>query len=122
MPTLLLLAPVFLIFEVWQLAMGERYLGIKQIARGADPREMGPGEWVAFFWSSSLVAYAVWMASLLFIPEGRVHGLCLIAVTTAGLAVRRNCGIKWILVTMTFEGATRIGFLFYLSAMLWRRS
>ena len=39
-----LLAPLFLVFEVWQLVMSERYLGIKQIARGGNPREMGPAD------------------------------------------------------------------------------
>ena len=36
-----LLAPLFFTFELWQLVVSERYLGIKQIARGADPRALG---------------------------------------------------------------------------------
>ena len=44
MATLLLLAPLFLIFEIGQLVLCERYVGIKQIARGADPRALGLGE------------------------------------------------------------------------------
>ena len=39
MSALLLLAPVFMLFEVGQLYLSERYLGIKQIARNADPSE-----------------------------------------------------------------------------------
>src|ERR1700722_13731071 len=31
--SLALLAPLFLLFEIWQLVMSERYVGIKQIAR-----------------------------------------------------------------------------------------
>jgi len=35
--------------------------------------------------------------------------------------VRRNCGLKQILVVMTIEGAIRIGFLFALSVTAWHR-
>ena len=121
MSLLLYLAPLFLAFEAWQLVLSERYLGIKQIARGADPREMGPAEPVAFVWSVALILYAAWMLGLLLSVQGRVHGACLIATTAAGLAVRRNCGLKWILVTLTFEGAVRMGLLFSMCGMAWRR-
>jgi hypothetical protein len=121
MSPLLFLAPLFLAFEAWQLVLSERYLGIKQIARGADPREMGPAEPVAFAWSLALIVYGAWMVGLLFTVAGRVHGVCLIVTTLAGLSVRRNCGLKWILVTLTFEGAVRVGLLFSLCGMVWRR-
>src|ERR1043165_2465191 len=68
---LLLLAPLFLAFEVWQLVLSERYLGIKQIARGTDPRTLGLAEVTACIWSLSLIAYWFWMIALLFIPLGR---------------------------------------------------
>jgi hypothetical protein len=55
--SLLLLAPMFLVFEMWQLVVCERYLGIKQIARGADPRALGLGEITAFLWTTALVAW-----------------------------------------------------------------
>jgi len=106
-----LLAPLFLAFEAWQLAISERYVGIKQIARGADPREMGPGEGVAFLWTAGLLAT----------PTGRVYSLCLVAATVAGYSIRRNCGLKKILVVLTLEGAVRIGFLFGLSVTAWHR-
>jgi len=115
------LAPLFLIFEAWQLFLSERYLGIKQIARGADPREMGPTEAIAFFWSLGLLLYAAWMTALLFTPEGRVYGACLIATTLAGFAVRRNCGLKRILIVLTFEGAVRVGPLLSLCWVTWPR-
>ncbi len=117
-----LLAPVFLVFEAWQLAMGERYVGIKQIARGADPREMGPGEVVSFLWSAGLVAYAAWVLALLSSPMSRAYALALGAATLAGYSVRRNCPLKWILVVMTIEGSARIGFLFALSVIAWHRA
>ena len=46
---LLLLAPAFLLFEIWQLCIGDRCLGIKHSACGADLRERGLGEVTAFF-------------------------------------------------------------------------
>ncbi len=121
MLTLLLFAPAFLVFEVWQLVLSERYLGIKQIARGADPRELGLGEFTAFVWSVVLIAYWMWMLVLLTIPFGRVHGISLLAVTTLGFSLRRGSPLKWVLVILTFEGAIRVGLLFSLCAMAWRR-
>lgn len=119
--TLLIFAPLFLLFEMWQLVMGERYLGIKQIARNGDPRNLGLAEFTAFLWSSSLLLYALWMFSLLFSSLSRVHGLCLLAISGLGFSLRRNTGIKWVLVIMTFEGAVRVGLLISLIAMAWRR-
>jgi hypothetical protein len=76
--TLILCAPLFLVFEVWQLVLSERYLGIKQIARGADPRTLGLGEPTACVWSLALISYWVWMMLLLLVPTGRIHGLSLL--------------------------------------------
>lgn len=120
-PTLILFAPLFLIFEVWQLVLSERYLGIKQIARGADPRSLGLGEVTAFFWSSTLLLYWLWMMMLLFPPFGRVHGLSLLMITMIGFSLRRGSSLKWVLVILTFEGAIRIGLLLSLCVMAWRR-
>ncbi len=120
MNSLSFLAPVFLAFEVWQLAMCERYVGIKHIARGGDPREMGPSEWVACLWSSTLVVYGVWTILLLSSPGIRVYALGMVIVTAVAYPVRRNCGLKLILIVLTFEGAIRIGLLFALSFMAWR--
>lgn len=119
--TLLFFAPVFLVFEVWQLIVSERYLGIKQIARGADPRTLGLGEVTAFFWTTALVGYWLWMLLLLSTPAGRVHGLGLLLVSGIGFALRRGTPLKWILVILTFEGAIRVGLLFSMCALVWRR-
>jgi len=116
-----LLAPLFLLFELWQLAIGERYVGIKQIARGTDPREMGPGEVLAFFWSAGLALYAAWALALLASPMSRVYAFCLVATTAVGYMVRRNCGLTRILIVMTLEGSVRIGLLFALSVTAWHR-
>ena len=121
MIVLLLLAPLFLVFEVWQLVISERYLGIKQIARNGDPRTLGLSEVVAFFWTTMLFIYWLWMATLLVVPFARVQSLCLLATSAIGFALRRNTGLKWILVILTFEGALRIGLLLSLTFMAWRR-
>src|SRR6266542_5362039 len=114
MLTLILLAPLFLVFEVWQLFLSERYLGIKEIARSADPRSLCLGEVTACIWSVSLISYWLWMLLLLFMPLGRVHGLSLLVVTTLGFSLRRGSPLKWVLVILTFEGAIRVGLLFSL--------
>lgn len=119
--TLALAAPLFLVFEVWQLVIGERYLGIKQISRGADPRALGLGEITAFLWCLLLFAYWTWMVLLLTVPFGRAQAAGLLLVSAIGYTLRRGAHLKWILVILTFEGALRVGFLVSLCVMLWRR-
>lgn len=118
--TLLLFAPLFLIFEVWQLVLSERYLGIKQIARGADPRTLGLRESTAFFWSVLLIAYWIWMLLLLALSPVRIHAAGLLAMSVLGFSLRRGARFKWILVILTFEGAIRVGLLLSLCAAAWR--
>ena len=114
-------APLFLGFELWQLVIAERYVGIKQIERGTDPRELGLGQATAAAWSLALVAYWVWLFLMLFQPWGRLQVLLMILVFTGGFLVRRGCGLKWLLVVLTFEGSIRIGMLLSLCALAWRR-
>lgn len=121
MPSLVFFAPLFLLFELWQLVISERYLGLKQIARRADPRELGLRELTAFFWSAGLVFYWLWMFMLLLQPFGRAQAACLVAVTLLGFSLRRNCGLKWVLVILTLEGGLRIGMLGSLCVLAWRR-
>jgi hypothetical protein len=123
MSTLLLLAPLFLVFEGWQLVLGERYLGVKQIARNGDPRELGMSEFTAFCWSITLFVYWLWMLCLLAVPLpfARLHSGLLLSVSAVGYLLRRNTGIKWVLVILTFEGAVRIPLLISLVALAWRR-
>jgi hypothetical protein len=117
---LFVFAPAFLAFEIWQLVVAERYLGLKQIARGTDPRELGLGEITAAGWSLGLLAYWAWMALMLIQPWGRLQVLLLIGVSGLGFLVRRSCGHKWVLVALTFEGAVRIGMLLTLCLVGWR--
>lgn len=118
---MILLAPLFLIFEMWQLVLSERYLGIKQIARGADPRTLGLGEPTAFVWSIAIIAYALWLLLMLAAPIGRGHALALMFITGVGFSLRRGSPLKWILVILTFEGAIRVGLLISMCALAWRR-
>lgn len=114
------LAPLFLAFEVWQLFVAERYLGIKQIARGVDPRTLGLGEMTAFVWSATILAYWAWMVVLTTAPIGRVHGVVLFIISLLGYIARRGSPLKWVLVILTLEGAIRIGLLFSLCVIVWR--
>jgi len=110
-----------MLFEVWQLVLCERYLGIKQIARGVDPRDLGLGEVTAFCWTAVLFVYWFWMLFLLALPYGRLGAIGLLVITTLGFSLRRGAPLKWILVILTFEGAIRIGLLLYLCVVLWLR-
>ena len=121
MDTLILLAPLFLVFEFWQLVLGERYVGIKQIARNADPRTLGLGELTAFFWSAAILLYWLWMLLLLASSLSRVFSLGLLIVSAIGFSLRRGTGLKWVLVILTFEGALRISLLGGLCWTAWRR-
>ncbi len=116
-----LLAPLFLVFEVWQLVASERYLGVKQIRVNADPRTLPMAGWMAAVWAGGLLMYFTWMFMLLPHPVGRAQGVVLIAITALGYALRMSCGLKWVLVVLTFEGSIRIGMLVSLFASSWRR-
>ena len=114
------LAPLFLVFELWQLVIGERYLGIRQIKAGADPRELPMAKGLAVTWSLGLIAYSFWMVSLLLHPLGRAQGVVLLLVTAIGYGLRATLSLKWTLVILTFEGSVRIGMLLSLLGMTWR--
>jgi hypothetical protein len=116
-----LLAPLFLVFEVWQLVLSERYMGIKQIKVNGDPRALPMARWLAASWSGGLIIYGLWMFTLLLHPVGRAQGLVLLVTTAIGYGLRSTCGIKWVLVVLTFEGSVRVGMLVSLFATSWRR-
>ena len=122
MSTLAALAPAWIAFEVVQLVVCERYLGIKQIQAGVDPRRQGPSELVSFCWTACIVLYWGWMLTMLYTRAGTAQIIALLIVSMLGFALRRICQLKWILVILTFEGAIRIGMLVSLTAMLWRAS
>ena len=115
-----LLAPLFLVFELWQLVVSERYLGIWQIKVNADPRELPMQTWMAATWAGGLIIYYVWMVTLLLHPTSRAQGVILLLTTAVGYALRSTNGLKWVLVVLTFEGSIRVGMLLSLVGMAWR--
>ena len=115
-----LLAPLFLVFELWQLVVSERYLGIRQIKVNADPRELPMQTWMAATWAGGLIIYYVWMVTLLLHPTSRAQGVILLLTTAVGYALRSTNGLKWVLVVLTFEGSIRVGMLISLVGMAWR--
>jgi hypothetical protein len=116
-----LLSPLFFAFELCQLFIGERYLGIKQIRVNADPRDLPMPNWMAALWSSGLIAYGLWMFTLLLHPLSRAQGAVLLAITFLGYLLRSTTSLRWTLVILTFEGAIRIGMLLSLLGMTWRQ-
>lgn len=116
-----LAAPLFLLFELGQLVIAERYLGIRQIRARVDPRELPMPAWLAAAWSSGLIVYHLWMFTLLVHPVGRAQGVVLLAVSALGYSLRSLCGLNWVLVILTFEGSIRIGMLLSLAVATWRR-
>lgn len=119
-PLLLYLAPLCLVFEVWQLVVAERHLGIRQIERGVDPRDGGPGEFLSFLWGGGIVLYWVWMILMLIPKDGRPQVVCMLIISLLGYSLRRNSALKWILVILTLEGAVRIGMIISLIGGVWR--
>jgi len=110
---LVLLAPFFMVFDIVQLLVAERYIGVKQIRAGMHPLEMDrkPPDWAVFLWIAGLVALWLYMIALLFDPRGGLHGGIMLLVSVGGFALRRIMGIKWALVLMTIETAIRLGML-----------
>jgi hypothetical protein len=114
------LTPAWIGFEVLQLILFERYLGVKQIRANLDPRRGQPSEAVAFTWIFFATLYAIWMAAMLYVHAGVTQVVALLATTLVGYSLRRICGMRWVLVVLTFEGAIRIGMLISLGFLLWR--
>ncbi|MEI6861278.1 MAG: hypothetical protein WCL04_03405 [Verrucomicrobiota bacterium] len=130
-PLLLLLAPLFAFFELWQLVLAERYMGVKQYARnsGPHPRELGPGEGLALVCIVGILFNWFYMLGLVATKFSRLVAIVMLAVSLFGLTARRQFGERWWrrfgvrlgLVLLTFEGAIRLGLLGFLWREAWRR-
>ena len=120
MSPLAALAPAWIGFEVLQLVLCERYLGIRQIQVGKDPRQEGPHQAIAFSCVALTVLYWAWMVGMLVAHIGMVQVVALMVVSLCGHTIRRVCGLRWVLVVLTFEGAIRIGMLVSLTLILFR--
>lgn len=121
MDLLLYLSPLWIVFEAWQLFVAERYLGIKQIEQGVDPRSRGPREPVAFTWSAGIFLYWSWMILMLIPESARIQIVCMLGVSLLGYSLRRNSPLKWILVILTLEGAVRIGMIVSILGEAWSK-
>jgi hypothetical protein len=117
MSLFLFFVPVLILFEIWQLFLSERYLGVKQIGADADPRTLGLSELTAFVWSMGIILSWAWCVLVLFQPLGRMQAFAMILISTLGYTLRRGCRLKWVLVILTFEGALRVGMLISLVGM-----
>jgi hypothetical protein len=120
LPIAVFLAPFFLVFEIAQLVYAERFLGIKQIQSGADPRHNGPPEPVAALWVLFILSESAWLLWLLSEEPTRIHAACLLLVSLCGFALRGNCALKWVLVILTVEGALRMGLMVSMLGSAWR--
>ncbi|HRE82048.1 MAG TPA: hypothetical protein PLN52_13410 [Opitutaceae bacterium] len=121
-PTPLLFAPVLLVFEIVQIVVAERYLGVKRIQKGIDPKLLDMRELVAFFWTAGIVATWLWMFVMLSLDVGKAPVACMLIVSLIGYSVRRSCHLKWVLVTLTFECAIRVGMYASLINSSWSSS
>lgn len=108
-PIPLLAAPILLVFEIAQIIVAERYLGVKRIQKGLDPRLLEMRELVAFVWTTGIVLTWLWMFVMLGLGVGKAPVACMLVVSLIGYSVRRSCHLKWVLVTLTFECAIRVG-------------
>jgi len=120
MHPLLYVSPLFLGFEVWQLVVAERYLGIARIEQGVDPRRLPMGLRVSIPWVLGVLVSWLWVLLLLTDPLGRVPALCMAGVGGLGYLLRRSAPMRWVLVILTFEGAIRIGMMLFMMGLLWR--
>ncbi len=114
--TLAWFAPLFALFEIAQLLLATRYIGVEQIRKNIHPleeRPKGPAL-LSAFWVAGIVASYLYQLALLSQPrETGLPALLLIGVSLVGFGLRRSLGLKWALVVLTFEGALRAGFLAY---------
>lgn len=119
-PVAAFLAPAFIAFEIAQLVYAERFVGVKQIHAGTDPRTLGPSEPIAALWVLLICMQNAWLLWLLADHPTRIHAASLLLVSLCGFALRGNCGLKWILVILTIEGALRLGLMVSMFGSAWR--
>jgi hypothetical protein len=117
------IALIFMVFEVAQLVLALRFIGIEQIRRNQHPLDAPSPHsfWFSATWVTAILADYAFQATLLLMPlpllEPRewvryikAAAFLMIFASFVGFVVRRRCGVKWGLVVMTFEGALRLGF------------
>lgn len=110
---LIYFAPIFILFELVQLTVAERFIGIRQIRQGKSPLDStAPGRnALAAAWLACIFIYWAYMVLLAWDPRAGLQGILMILASVAGLMLRRVLGIRFALVVLTLEGAVRIGLL-----------
>ncbi|MEO0794200.1 MAG: hypothetical protein AAFX93_03505 [Verrucomicrobiota bacterium] len=110
---LIFIAPIIMLFDITQLLVTERYIGVKQIRKGLHPldQDRKPANSLIFIWLMSLTVIWFYMIAMAFDPRGGLQGGIMLLVSIAGFGFRRISGIKWALVIMTIETAIRLGLL-----------
>ena len=110
---LIYLAPVFIAFELIQLIVAERFIGIRQLREGRNPLDsaMAGRNVLAGLWLAGIFLYWSYMVVLVWDPRAGLQGMMMILTTIAGLMLRRALGLRFALVILTIEGAIRIGLL-----------
>jgi len=120
------ISPAFAGFEIAQLFVAQRYIGIEQIRRNTHPLDAAavPPAWLSTGWLLGLFADYLYQGGLLFEPDLGVKfaAVLLILTSAVGFALRRVCGLKWGLVVMTPECAARAGFFMFVFNMMVLRS
>ena len=107
------LAPVFMTFELVQVLVAERYIGLKQARAGTHPMTSAaplPKPLLAF-WLGGIGLTGLYMIALLFESRTGFQGLMMLGVTGLGFAIRRTIGLRWGLVVLTVERASVIGLM-----------
>lgn len=108
---LVILAPVFIVLELAQLLVAERFIGVRQIRANRHPLDEYPEgkPWITAAWLAYFVAVWCYLFALALNPLTSIQGVVLLLVGILGFAFRRIAGLKWALVVMTIEGAIRMG-------------
>ncbi len=119
---MVVISPLFAVFEVVQLFVAQRYIGIEQIRRNAHPLDVvaAPTPWFSGLWLVCLGLDYLYQGGLLLMPEVGIKfaAVLMLMVSAAGFALRRVCGLRWGLVVMTPECAARAGFFMFVFNMM----
>jgi hypothetical protein len=105
------LAPLFILFELAQIIVLERYIGLRTLKAEIDPRTLPFPKWLAIAWIIFTKIYLLWTIALIFESSLILPASVILITSFVGLISRRSAGLQWALVILTFETAIRIGML-----------
>ncbi len=117
---LIQIAPLLMAFELCQLLLAERYIGVKQASARRHPLSSGSAVlpfWATALWLLGMAGSLIYMVLLLGDSRTAFQGLLMLGITAVGFSIRRSVGLKWGLVVLTVERAAVIGLM--VSVMLY---